>query len=76
MKAEWTKSKISDFVEITMGQSPKSEYYNFDGVGMPFLQGNRTFGRIKPTFDTWCSKPIRVAKNNSVRFMSVMSTCW
>ena len=47
------KFKLSDIAEVTMGQSPKSEYYNEDGIGMPFLQGNRTFGRKYPTFDTY-----------------------
>ncbi|EGX8931440.1 restriction endonuclease subunit S, partial [Campylobacter jejuni] len=40
----WKKCKLGDIAEITMGQSPKSEFYNFDNIGMPFLQGNRTFG--------------------------------
>ncbi len=49
------KCKLGDIAEITMGQSPKSEFYNTTGVGLPFLQGNRTFGRKYPTFDTYTS---------------------
>lgn len=26
----WKKCKLGDIAEITMGQSPKSEFYNFD----------------------------------------------
>ena len=47
------KYKLSDIVDVTMGQSPKSEYYNTEGKGYPFLQGNRTFGFKYPTFDTY-----------------------
>ncbi len=47
------KRKLGDIAEITMGQSPKSIYYNSEGEGIPFLQGNRTFGRRYPTFDTY-----------------------
>ena len=29
--------KLKDVANITMGQSPKSEYYNQEGEGTPFL---------------------------------------
>ena len=45
--------KLSDIALVTMGQSPQSEHYNSEGEGVPFLQGNRTFGRKYPTFDTY-----------------------
>ena len=47
------KVKLGDIAEITMGQSPKSIYYNSIGEGLPFLQGNRTFGKRYPIFDTY-----------------------
>ena len=47
------KYKLSDIAEVTMGQSPKSQFYNTEGNGYPFLQGNRTFGFKRPTFDTF-----------------------
>ena len=47
------KCKLEDIVDVTMGQSPKSEYYNTEGKGYTFLQGNRTFGFKYPTFDTY-----------------------
>ena len=46
-------SKLSDLAIIIMGQSPSSNCYNSINVGLPFLQGRTTFGRIFPTFDTW-----------------------
>ncbi len=64
------KFKIQDIVDVTMGQSPKSEYYNTEGVGMPFLQGNRTFGFKSPTFDTYTTFVTKEAKAGDV-IMSV-----
>lgn len=64
----WKKCKLGDIAEITMGQSPKSEFYNFDNIGMPFLQGNRTFGRKYPYFDTYCTKYKKIAKKGEILF--------
>lgn len=47
------RCKLGEIAEVAMGQSPKSEFYNNERVGTPFLQGNRTFGRRYPTFDTY-----------------------
>lgn len=64
----WKKCKLGDIAEITMGQSPKSEFYNFDNIGMPFLQGNRTFGRKYPYFDTYCTEYKKIAKKGEILF--------
>lgn len=64
------KYKLGEIVEVTMGQSPKSEYYNNEGVGFPFLQGNRTFGFKYPTFDTYTTVMTKQAKAGDV-IMSV-----
>ena len=64
------KFKLSDIVEVTMGQSPKSQFYNTEGNGYPFLQGNRTFGFKRPTFDTYTTVLTKEAKAGDV-IMSV-----
>lgn len=64
------KCLLGEIAEVTMGQSPKSEYYNNDGNGIPFLQGNRTFGRRYPTFDTYTTLATKMAKAGDV-IMSV-----
>lgn len=64
------KCKLEDIVDVTMGQSPKSEYYNTEGKGYPFLQGNRTFGFKYPTFDTYTIVMTKQAKAGDV-IMSV-----
>ncbi len=64
------KYKLQDIAEVAMGQSPKSEFYNTDGNGIPFLQGNRTFGLKYPTFDTFTTMVTKIAKAGDV-IMSV-----
>ena len=64
------KYRLGEIAEITMGQSPKSQYYNNTGEGIPFLQGNRTFGFKKPTFDTYTTHITKTAKAGDV-IMSV-----
>ena len=64
------KCTLADLADITMGQSPKSEYYNSKGDGIPFLQGNRTFGRRYPIFDTYTTFTTKIAKAGDV-IMSV-----
>ncbi|MBR4684008.1 MAG: restriction endonuclease subunit S [Spirochaetia bacterium] len=64
------KCILGNIADVTMGQSPKSEYYNFEGHGMPFLQGNRTFGEKYPTFDTYTTMSTKTAKAGDV-IMSV-----
>jgi len=49
---EWEVKKLSDICQINMGQSPKSETYNEESIGLPLIQGNadiknrKTFPRI------------------------------
>lgn len=64
------KYKLEEIVDVTMGQSPKSKFYNTDGKGVPFLQGNRTFGFKYPTFDTYTTVITKPAKAGDV-IMSV-----
>lgn len=67
---EWEVCELKDKVEITMGQSPKSEFYNDKGEGIPFMQGRATFGEKYHYIDTWCTQPKKYAEKNDV-LMSV-----
>ncbi len=64
------KCKLGEIVDVTMGQSPKSQYYNAEGNGVPFLQGNRTFGFKRPKFDTYTTLVTKSAKAGDI-IMSV-----
>ena len=65
---EWKEYKLSDIADFNMGQSPESKFYNFEGIGLPFLQGNRTFGYKFPTFDTFCTDPKKIANQGEILF--------
>ena len=67
---EWKKNCLSDIAEVTMGQSPKSIYYNKESKGIPFLQGNRTFGMKMHIFDTYTTHITKLAKAGDI-IMSV-----
>lgn len=62
--------KLGEIADVVMGQSPESKYYNTEGKGLPFLQGNRTFGERYPDFDTYTSVITKKAKAHDV-LMSV-----
>ena len=63
---EIKEKKLSDICEIIAGQSPKSDTYNKEGVGLPFFQGKADFGVTYPRIVTYCSEPIRIAEKNDV----------
>ncbi|OHP66641.1 hypothetical protein HMPREF2715_10600 [Staphylococcus sp. HMSC062A01] len=64
---EFKKVKLSEISIITMGQSPKSEFYS-EIDGTPFLQGNRTFQHIYPVIDTYTKKVTKLVNANDILF--------
>ena len=62
----WKWVKLGDIADIKMGQSPESKYYNDKGIGLPFLQGSKTFGYKYPEVEIYCSNPIKVAKKGEI----------
>jgi type I restriction enzyme S subunit len=57
---KYKKIKFKHFATVNPGQSPKSEFYS-NNEGIPFLQGNRTFGLLYPTIDTYTKKTTKIA---------------
>ena len=37
---KWVEKKLGEICSIIMGQSPSSEYYNTQNLGLPLIQGN------------------------------------
>src|SRR5699024_680029 len=66
----WKAEKLGNIIDLTMGQSPASKYYNEDGIGIPFMQGNTTFGKRYPKINRFTTKVTRVANKNDI-LMSV-----
>ncbi|GAB3024017.1 restriction endonuclease subunit S [Natronobiforma cellulositropha] len=60
---DWKICELSDVADVEMGSSPKSEFYNETGDGLPFYQANNEFGYRHPTHDRWCSNPNKTAKS-------------
>lgn len=65
---KFEKVKLKDFAKVNMGQSPKSEFYNIKGNGLPFLQGVRTFGAMYPEIDTFTTKVHKTAEKGDILF--------
>ena len=51
-----------------MGQSPKGDYYNKEGEGLPLLNGPAEFTRKYPRPVQWTMKSTKVAKKGDVLF--------
>ncbi len=64
----WEKKPLSEIADITMGQSPKSIYYNEDGNGLPFHQGVTNFGIRFPSHQTYCTVQARLAEVGDILF--------
>lgn len=62
----WTICKLEDCLSIKMGQSPNSNSYNENRIGLPFYQGSADFGELYPISRKWCSEPIKIAEKNDV----------
>ena len=67
---QWTEGILSDIADITMGQSPKGDTYNEEGVGTVFFQGRGEFSFRFPTRRLFTTAPKRMAQSNDV-LMSV-----
>jgi type I restriction enzyme S subunit len=57
----WGRKKLGELAEVTMGQSPKSQYYNDVGEGLPFHQGVTDFGDRFVSHRIYCTVQNRVA---------------
>ena len=62
----WAIAHLVEICHIEMGQSPPSNTYNTDGVGLPFLQGKGEFGELYPTPTKYCSSPSKIAPADAV----------
>ena len=62
----WSTTKLKFISDIEVGNSPKSKYYNKEGDGPPFLQGNAEFGDRHPNPERFCSEPDKIADNGDL----------
>lgn len=64
----WKEQLLSEIANVVMGQSPKSEYYNQTGTGLPFHQGVGTYGNRFVTNSTFSTSYTRIAEAGSILF--------
>jgi type I restriction enzyme, S subunit len=64
----WDVVELIDSCELVMGQSPKSEFYNEQGDGLPFHQGVTHFGERFPTNCIYCTDMNRLAEESDILF--------
>jgi type I restriction enzyme S subunit len=62
----WTKGKLSEVANITMGQSPEGSSYNQDGQGIAFFQGSTDFNFRFPEIRMYTTEPTRFAKEEDI----------
>jgi type I restriction enzyme S subunit len=62
----WRILRLKFISSVLMGQSPKSKYYNHDGVGFPFLQGNADFGKLSPSTEIYSDNANKVCLTDSI----------
>jgi len=61
LPSDWKAQTLGSVTGINMGSSPKSKYYNEEGDGLPFFQGNADFGAKNPETTVWCTNPNKTA---------------
>ncbi|AXV36820.1 MAG: hypothetical protein CIT01_00700 [Methanobacterium sp. BRmetb2] len=64
----WEVKKLGEICDIKMGQSPKSEFYNENGEGLPFYQGVTNFGERFPKDKMYCTVKNKVAEKGDILF--------
>lgn len=64
----WEVKTLGDICIIVMGQSPKSEFYNENKIGLPFHQGVTDFGDRFPTSRIYCTIQNRLAEAGDILF--------
>jgi type I restriction enzyme S subunit len=64
----WEKKKLGTIANVTMGQSPKSAFYNNEKKGLPFHQGVGSYGNRFVVDNTYCTSYTRVVEPNSILF--------
>ena len=64
----WEVMQLGEMCHVLMGQSPKSEFYNETGEGLPFHQGVTDFGNRFPIHRIYCAVENRIAMTGDILF--------
>ncbi|HGS4737083.1 TPA: restriction endonuclease subunit S [Vibrio cholerae] len=58
----WGVAALSTLAEVIMGQSPKGDTYNDDGIGTALVNGPVEFGEYHPVKTKWTSAPSKFSQ--------------
>lgn len=64
----WEVKQLDEMCHVLMGLSPKSEFYNETGEGLPFHQGVTDFGGRFPTNRVYCTVQKRITEVGDILF--------
>ena len=62
----WKRRPLIDLAEVVMGQSPKSEFYNEAGDGLPFHQGVTDYGFRFVSHRKYSTKVTKIAEAGDI----------
>ena len=62
----WERRKLLDLAEVVMGQSPKSQFYNDAGNGLPFHQGVTDYGFRFVSHRTYSTMVTKIAEAGDI----------
>ena len=62
----WTRRALVDLAEVVMGQSPKSQFYNDTGDGLPFHQGVTDYGFRFVSHRTYSTMVTKIAEAGDI----------
>ena len=63
---KWKIKKLVEVSKIIMGQSPPSDTYNENALGIHFFQGKAEFTDLYPIEKKYCTKPTKIAEPNDI----------
>ena len=69
IEPEWEMVELGDAADIVMGQSPKGESYNMEGLGIPLINGPVEFGSepfSKTIKRQYTTAPTKLCKENDL----------
>lgn len=64
----WSHKSLIEVCDLEMGQSPKSEYYNSEGQGLPFHQGVSNYGFRFVRNEVFSAKTTKLALPGDILF--------
>lgn len=58
--------RLDSVCDISMGQAPSGDAYNYDGVGWPLIAGAGDFGEIYPIVKKYTTEAARLSKQGDI----------